>query len=98
MELEGIKFGGRNVNNIRYADDTVLLADSAEKLESLVGELVRASDRHGFKLNTAKTKVMVVTKGAFTRCNFCCCNRATQPKLADFGCNATDLVAKAENK
>ena len=64
MELEGIKVGGRNVNNIRYADDTVLLADSAEKLESLVGELVRASDRHGLKLNTAKTKVMVVTKGS----------------------------------
>ena len=61
-ELEGIKVGGRNVNNIRYADDTVLLAESAEKLESLVRALVRASDRHGLKLNMAKTKVVVVTK------------------------------------
>ena len=64
VELEGIRVGGGNVNNIRYADDTVLLADSAEKLESLVGALVRASDRYGLKLNTTKTKIMVVTKGS----------------------------------
>ena len=64
VELEGVRVGGGNINNIRYADDTVLLADSAEKLESLVGALVRASDRYGLKLNTSKTKVMVVTKGS----------------------------------
>ena len=61
-ELEGIEVGERNVI-IRYADDTMLLADLAEKLESLVRALVRASDQHGLKLNTVKTKVMVVTKG-----------------------------------
>ena len=63
MELEHINVGGRNFNNIRYADDTVLLADSAEKLSSLVGALVRASEQYELKLSTAKYKVMVATKG-----------------------------------
>ena len=61
--LDGIKFGGRNVNNIRYADDTALIADSEEKLQDLVLGLVRASSERGLKLNVAKTKVMVITKG-----------------------------------
>ena len=63
MELDGIKFGGRNLNNIRYADDTVLIADSEDKLQRLVQELVQSSGEHGLKLNTSKTKVMVISKG-----------------------------------
>ena len=63
MELEGIIVGGKYVNNILYADDTVLLADSADKLQSLVIALVRASEQYGLKLNATKTEVMVVTKG-----------------------------------
>ena len=63
MELEGINIGGKNVNDIRYADDTVLLADSAEKLQCLVEALVRASEQYGLKLDTEKNKVIVVTKG-----------------------------------
>ena len=62
-ELDGIKFGGRNINNIRYADDTVLIADSEEKLKSLIQALVQSSGEKGLKLNISKTKVMVISKG-----------------------------------
>ena len=63
MDLDGIKFGGRNINNIRYAVDTALIADSEEKLQALVLCLARASGERGLKLNVAKTKVMVISKG-----------------------------------
>ena len=46
-DLDGIKFGGRNLNNIRYADDRVLIADSKEKLQCLVQALVTASGERG---------------------------------------------------
>ena len=62
VDLDGIKFGGRNINNIRYADDTVLIADSEEKLQTLVQALVQSSQERGLKLNISKTKVMVVSK------------------------------------
>ena len=61
-ELDGIKFGGRNINNIRYADDTVLIADSEEKLKSLIQALVQSSGEKGLNLNISKTKVMVISK------------------------------------
>ena len=63
VELEGIKIGGRNLNNIRYADDTVLVADSEDKLQRLVQALVQASGERGLKMNTSKTKVMIISKG-----------------------------------
>ena len=62
-DLDGIKLGGRKINNIRYADDTALIADSKEKLQDLVHCLVRVSGERGLKLNVSKTKVMVITKG-----------------------------------
>ena len=61
-EMEGFSIGGRNVNNIRYADDTVLVADSAEKLQALVSEVNRASEEKGLKINREKTECMVVSK------------------------------------
>ena len=61
-ELEGIKVGGQNVNNIRYADDTTLIADSLEKLKDLIERLDEAGHEKGLNINTKKTKVMVVTK------------------------------------
>ena len=57
-ELEtGISIGGRNVNNLRYADDTTIMAESEEELKNL---LVRAkeSEKAGLKLNTQKSKIM----------------------------------------
>ena len=53
----GIKIAGRNINNLRYADDTTLMAESEEKLKSLLME-VKESEKVGLKLNIQKTKIM----------------------------------------
>ena len=62
IEEEGIRVGGKNMNNIRYADDTVLLADSEEKLKALVQKVSEHSEAMGIKINRKKTKPMVITK------------------------------------
>ena len=54
----GIKIAGRNINNLRYADDTTLMAESEEKLKSLLMKLKEESDKVGLKLNIQKTKNM----------------------------------------
>ena len=61
---EGISVGGVNINNVRYADDTVLVADSAEKLQELLNIVVHASEERGLSVNLEKTKVMVASKKA----------------------------------
>lgn len=61
-DLEGIKIGGRNINNIRFADDTVLVADSEERLQMLVDRLDEECIRRGLKINVAKTECMGTTK------------------------------------
>ena len=53
----GIKIAGRNINNIRHADDTTLMAESEEELKSLLMK-VKKSDKVGLKLNIQKTKIM----------------------------------------
>ena len=60
--VEGIKIGGVNINNIRYADDTVLIADSREKLQRLVDIVNASSNMKGLQLNINKTETMVITK------------------------------------
>lgn len=60
--IEGVKIGGYNINYIRYADDTVLIADSGEKLQHLLNVTVRASEEKGLKVNMDKTKVLVASK------------------------------------
>ena len=54
----GIKFARRNINNLRYADDTTLMAESEEELKSLLMEVKEESEKVGFKLNIQKTKIM----------------------------------------
>ena len=54
----GIKIAGRNINNLRYADDTTLMAESEEKLKSLLMKVKVESEKVGLKLNTQKTKIM----------------------------------------
>ena len=54
----GIKIGGRNTNNLRYADDTTLMAESEEELKSLLMKVKEESERVGLKLNIQKTKIM----------------------------------------
>ena len=55
----GIKTAGRNINNLRYADDTTLMAESEEELKSLLTKVKEESEKVGLKLNTQKTKIMV---------------------------------------
>ena len=55
----GIKIAERNVNNLRYADDTTLIAESKEKLKSLLMKVKEESEKVGLKLNIQKTKIMV---------------------------------------
>ena len=54
----GIKVAGRNVNNLRYADDTTLMAESEEELKSLLMKAKEESEKVGLKLNIQKTKIM----------------------------------------
>ena len=54
----GIKITGRNINNLRYADDTTLMAESKEELKSLLIKVKEESEKVGLKLSTQKTKIM----------------------------------------
>ena len=54
----GIKTAGRNINNLRYADDTTLMAESEEELKSLLMKVEEESEKVGLKLNIQKTKIM----------------------------------------
>ena len=54
----GIKIAGRNLNNLRYADDITLMAESEEELKSLLMKVKEESEQVGLKLNTQKTKIM----------------------------------------
>ena len=54
----GIKIAGRNINNLRYADDTTLMAESEEELKSLLMKVKTKSEKAGLKLNIQKTKIM----------------------------------------
>ena len=54
----GIKIAGRNINNLRYADDTTLMAESVEELKSLLMKVKWESEKVGLKLNIQKTKIM----------------------------------------
>ena len=54
----GIKIAGRNINKLRYGDDTTLMAESEEDLKSLLMEVKEESEKAGLKLNIQKTKIM----------------------------------------
>ena len=62
----GIKIAGRNINNLRYADDTILLAKSEEELKSLLLKVKEESEKLGLKLNIQKTKI--IASGPITSC------------------------------
>ena len=55
---DGIKITGRNINNLRYADDTTLMAESEKELKSLLSKVKEESEKVGLKLNIQKTKIM----------------------------------------
>ena len=54
----GIKISGRNINNLRYADDTTLMAESEEELKNLLKKVKEESEKAGLKLNIQNTKIM----------------------------------------
>ena len=54
----GIKIAGRNINNLRYANDTTLRAESEEEIKSLLMKVKQENEKDGLKLNTQKTKIM----------------------------------------
>ena len=62
----GIKIAGRNLNNLRYADDITLMAESEEKPNSLLMKVKEKSEKAGLKLNIQKTKIMA--SGPITSC------------------------------
>ena len=58
MLQDGIKIAGRNINNLIYADDTSMMAESKEELQSLLMKVKEVSEKAGLKLNIQKTKIM----------------------------------------
>ena len=75
----GIKIAGRNSNNLRYADDTILMAESEEELKSLLMKVKEESEKVGLKLNIHKTKIMA--SGPITSCQI---DGETVETVADF--------------
>ena len=57
----GFKIAGRNINNLRYADDTILMAESDEELKSLLMKVKEKREKAGLKLNIQKTKIMATS-------------------------------------
>ena len=75
----GIKTAGRNINNLRYVDDTTLMAESEEELKSLLMKVKEQSEKDGLKLNIQKTKIMAF--GLITSWQI---ERETVETVADF--------------
>ena len=75
----GIKIAGRNINNLRYADDTTLMAESEEELKSLLMKVKEESEKVDLKLNIQKTKIMA--SGPITSWQI---DRETVKTLTDF--------------
>ena len=75
----GIKIAGRNINNLRYADDTTFIAESEEELKSLLMKVKEESEKVGLKLNIQKTKIM--SSGSITSRQI---DRETVEILTDF--------------
>ena len=75
----GVKFAGRNINNLRYADDTTLMVESEEELKSLLMEVKEESEKDGLKLNILKTKI--IASGPITSWEI---NGETVETVADF--------------
>ena len=75
----GIKIARRNINNLRYADDTTLMAESEEELKSLLMKVKEESEKVGLKLNIQKTKIM--TSGPITSWQI---DRETMETATDF--------------
>ena len=83
-----IKIARRNINNLRYADDTTLMAESEEKLKSLLMEVKKESEKVGLKLNIQKTKIMA--SGPITSWEI---DRETVEKMSNFIFGGSKITA-----
>ena len=87
----GIKTAGRNINNLRYADDTTLIAESKEELKSLVMKVKEESEKVGLKLNIQKTKIMA--SGPITSWEI---DRETVETVSDFIFGGSKITADCD--
>ena len=87
----GIKIAGRNINNLRYADDTILMAESKEELKSRLMKLKEENEKVGLKLNIQKTKIMA--SGPITSWEI---EGETVETLADFILRGSKITADGE--
>ena len=87
----GIKTAGRNINNLRYADDTTFLAESKEELKSLSMKVKEESEKVGLKLNIQKTKIMA--SGPITSWQI---DGGTVETVADFILGGSKLIADGD--
>ena len=87
----GIKIAGRNINNLRYADDTNLMAESEEELKSLLMKVKEESEKVGLKLNIQKTKIMA--SGPITSWQI---NGETVETVADFILGGSKITADGD--
>ena len=78
-DCQGMKINGQNLNNLRYADDTVLIAESDDQLQKLLNIVVLESEKLGLTLNLKKTECMVVSK-RFANPNFCLTSKGKKIK------------------
>ena len=87
----GIKIAGRNINNLRYADDTTLVAESEEELKSLLMKVKEESEKVGLKLNIRKTEIMV--SGPITSCEI---DGETVETVSDFIFGGSKITADGD--
>ena len=88
---DGIKIAGRNINNLRYADDTTLMAESEEELKSLLTKVKEESEKVGLKLNIQKTKIMA--SGSITSRQI---NGETVVTVSDFTFGGSKITADGD--
>ena len=86
-----IKIAGRNINNLRYADDTILIAESEEELKSLLMKVKEESEKVGLKLNIQKTKIMA--SGPITSWEI---DRETVETVSEFILEGSKITADAD--
>ena len=87
----GIKIGGRNINNLRYADDTTLMAEREEELKSLLMKVKEESEKVGLKLNIQKTKIMA--SSSITSCQI---DGETVETVSDFILGGSKITADGD--
>ena len=87
----GIKIAGRNINNLRYADDTILMAESEEELKSLLMKVKEETEKASLKLNIQKTKIMA--SGSITSWQI---EGKTMETVTDFILGSSKIIADGD--